>query len=112
MVSQRKSEHKKALHYYQKAAGCYIGQEISKDRKETLGLLCYEMSTVYLSCQDYSKSREFLEQSYAYSPKENPHRTYVHAILCAAEGNRAESERLVATLPEYLEQRIIDRISR
>lgn len=108
--AQRKSENEKALHYYKKAMDLYGGKETSVDKRETIGLLYYETGTVYLSCQNYNQSRQFLEKSYAYSPGENPHRTYVMAILCAAEGNKAEAERLVNNLPAYLKtecQRLI-----
>lgn len=108
--AQRKSENEKALHYYKKAIDLYLGQETSADKRRTIGLLYYEMGTVYLSCQNYKKSRQFLEKSYEYCPEENAHRTYVTAILCAAEGNRAEAEKLIHTLPEYLKtecQRIL-----
>ena len=64
--AQRTSENEKALHYYKKAIDLYLGQETSADKRRTIGLLYYEMGTVYLSCQDYIKSRQFLEKSYEY----------------------------------------------
>ncbi len=111
--AQRKSENEKSLHYYNKALEVYLEQDETDDKKETIGQIYYEMGTVCLSCGALKKSREFLERSCEYSPIENLQRTYVTAILCAAEGNIAESEKLVNSLPDYLKtecQRLIDSI--
>lgn len=108
--AQRKSENEKSLHYYKEAMNFYFGQEETAEKRENIGHLYYEMGTVFLSCKNYKKSREFIEKSCQYSPKENHHRNYVTAILCAIEGNKEESERLVNGLPDYLKtecQRLI-----
>lgn len=108
--AQRKSENEKSLYYYKKAMDLYSGQETTAEKRENIGQFYYEMGTVCLSCRDYKKSRQFIEKSCEYSPEENPHRNYVTAILCAVEGNKAEAEKLVDNLPEYLKtecQRLI-----
>lgn len=100
--AQRKSENKKALNYYNKALELYSEKETDAVNLENMGQIFYDMGTIFLSCKDYIKSREFLDKSYKYSPAENPQRNYVMAILCAIEGKREESEKLVNCLPDYL----------
>ncbi len=100
--AQRKSENEKALNYYNKAFELYSDDETDAVKLENMGQICYDIGTVYLSCHNYEKSREFLEKSGRYSPAENPQRNYVAAILCAVEGKRDESKKLVNGLPEYL----------
>lgn len=109
----RRSENEKSLYYYKKAMDFYSGQETSEDKRKNIGQLYYEMATVCLSCKDYKKSRQFIERSCEYSPEEHHHRNYVTAILCAVEGNRAEAEKIVNNLPDYLKkecQRLISSV--
>lgn len=111
--AQRKSENKKALKYYNKALELYCDDETNAVKLQNMGQICYDMGTVYLSCQDYDKSREFLDKSCKYSPADNPQRNYVLAILYAVEGKRQESQKLVDSLPDYLKancQQIISSI--
>lgn len=100
--AQRKSENEKALYYYNKALELYSDDESDAVKRENMGQICYDMGTVYLSCQDYAKSREFIEKSCRYSPAENPQRNYVEAIVCAVEGRTDKAKRLVDGLPDYL----------
>lgn len=100
--AQRRSENDKAFHYYGKALEFYSADETDSGKRENIGYFFYEIGTLLLSCKNYKKSRLYLDKSWEYSPNENPQRTYVMAILCAYEGNRAESERLVDSLPDYL----------
>jgi tetratricopeptide (TPR) repeat protein len=100
--AQRKSENTKALDYYNKAYKLYSDNETDAVKLGNMGQICYDMGTVYLSCQNYEKSRELLEKSCRFSPAENPQRNYVMAILCAVEGKKDESKKLVDSLPDYL----------
>ncbi len=100
--AQRKSENEKALIYYGKALALYSENESDTVKTENMAQICYDMGTVYLSCQQYEKSREFLEKSYKFNPAENPQRNYVMAILCAIEGKQDESEKIANSLPDYL----------
>lgn len=100
--AQRKSENTKALNYYSKALELYSGDETDAVKLVNLGQICFDMATVWLSCKEFEKSREFLERSCSFSPEENPQRNYVAAILCAVEGKRDEAKKLVDSLPDFL----------
>ena len=111
--AQRKAENDKALHYYSKALEFYSEDETRVDIRENIGFLYYDIGTVYLSAKKFKKSRQALERSMEYSPKDNPQRNYVMALLCAYEGNKDESERLVNGLPDFLKtecRRLLDLI--
>lgn len=100
--AQRRSENTKALNYYSKALELYSGDETDAVKLVSLGQICFDMATVYLSCKEYEKSREFLTRSYRFSAEENPQRSYVAAILCAVEGKKDEAKKLVDSLPDFL----------
>lgn len=111
--AQRKSENEKALNYYNKALKLYCENETDKFKLENMGQIYYDMGTVCLSAKKYEESRAFLEKSYEVSPTENHQRSYVMAILCAVEGKKEESKKLVDSLPDYLKmncKQIIDSI--
>ncbi len=100
--AQRKSENTKALNYYNKAFELYCDDETNAVKLQNMGQICYDIGTVYLSCQDYVKSHQFLDMSCKYSPADNPQRNYVLAILFAVEGKRDEAKKIVDSLPDYL----------
>jgi tetratricopeptide (TPR) repeat protein len=100
--AQRKSENIKALNYYNKAFELYCDDETDAVKLQNMGQICYDIGTVYLSCQDYDKSHQFLDMSCKYSPADNPQRNYVLAILFAVEGKREEAKKIVDSLPDYL----------
>lgn len=109
--AQRKSENNKALIYYNKALELYSENETDVRKLENLSQIYYDMGTVWLSCKNYLKAREFLDKSCKCNPIENPQRNYVMAILCAVEGKKDESEKLLDTLPDYLKANCEELIS-
>lgn len=102
--AQRKSENIKALNYYNKALEIYSENEADSVKLENMGQIYYDMATIYLSCNDFEKSWEFIEKSCKCSPAENPQRNYVTAILYAVQGKRDEAKKLVDSLPDYLKE--------
>ena len=89
--------------YYNNDTGAlYCDDETDAVKLQNMGQICYDIGTVYLSCQDYVKSHQFLDMSCKYSPADNPQRNYVLAILFAVEGKREEAKKIVDSLPDYL----------
>lgn len=103
-IAQRKAENAKALSYYNKALELFSENEADTAGLENMGQIYYDMATIYLSCQDYDKSWEFIEKSCKCSPAENHQRNYIIAVLYAIEGKKDESKKLVDSLPDYLKE--------
>lgn len=100
--AQRKSENAKALSYYKKALQLYSENETDSVKLQNIGQIYFDMCTVFFSCADFERSREFLEKSCKYSPAENPQRNYIMAVLYAVEGKSDESRKIIESLPDYL----------
>lgn len=101
-LAHKDGECSKAIFYFQKALAFY---DPAKDANAILaiGQLMYSIATVYLYMHRYDACERYLELSQKYSPAENPQRTYITAVLYAAEGRADEARQLVAGLNPQLQ---------
>ena len=112
--AQRASECSKALHYYRKALAFYDGIQPDRHEAPIVSQLLYDIATVYLFKHDYRECERFLKFSRQYDPSQNPHRDYVHAILCAIYEKHDECKALLDAMNPFFRtncQAIIDAIA-
>ncbi len=103
-LAQREAECSKAVFYYRKALAFYDGAASEPRIKASVGQIIYDIATVYLYMHAYGECERFLEWSRKYDRGENQHRTYVTAILYAAQGKAEESLALLSKLSPFLRQ--------
>ena len=102
--AQRDAECRKALYYYQKALDFYKTGERTPSKAAVAGCLIYDYATVCLYMHRYDLAEQALALSHNYAPDNNPHRSYVTAILHAVKGRFDDALAVLNGLPSLLQK--------
>ncbi len=100
--AQRDMEFGKAVFYYQKALSFYEDLTPDAKMKSSVSQIIYDIATIYICMHEYEEAEKLLEISKSYDDSENQHRTYVTAILYAAQGRVNDSRALLNELNPFL----------
>ena len=101
--AQRDSECGKSMFYYQKALSFYDDMtDLSPKIRSSASQIIYDIATLYLYMHKYDECQKFLTLSYEYDSSENQQRTYVTAILYAAQGKINDSKNLLGCMSSFL----------
>ena len=100
--AQRASECAKSIFYYQEALSFYDGMIPDKKSNASVSQIIYDIATVHLYMHKYDECEKFLALSQKYDSKENPHRSYVTAILYAIQGKQQECQKLLKNMNAFL----------
>lgn len=101
--AQRDSECTKAIFYYKKALSFYDGiDDLNSKSRSIISQIMYDIATLYLYMHKYDECEKFLALSNTYDNSENQQRTFVTAILYAAQGKINESGNLLSSMSSFL----------